>query len=119
MDQLSPLRPETRERERSGRDTLYRFTIAILGVAALAAALAGGYRLGHSEWPIPKWVPAEVAMLLRGKLATTAPTGAVIYYRDPDGKPAYSAEPRKTREGRDYAPVRASEDVSFEEKHSA
>ena len=54
-------------------------------------------------------------MLLRGKLATTAPTGAVIYYRDPDGKPAYSAEPRKTREGRDYAPVRAIEDVSFEE----
>jgi membrane fusion protein, copper/silver efflux system len=116
MDQLSPLRPETRERERSGPGALYRFTIAIFGVAALAAALAGGYRLGHSEWPIPTWVPAEVAMLLRGKPATTAPTGAVIYYRDPDGKPAYSAEPRKTREGRDYSPVRASEDVSFEEK---
>ena len=102
MDQLSPLMPETREPEtpeRSRPGTLYRLTMATLAVAALAAALAWGYRLGHSEWPIPKWVPAEVAMLLRGKLATTAPTGAVIYYRDPDGKPAYSAEPRKTSRG--------------------
>ena len=100
MDQLSPLRPETRDRPRAlpaGHSLPVRD--GMLAVAALAAALAGGYRLGHSEWPIPKWVPAEVAMLLRGKLATTAPTGAVIYYRDPDGKPAYSAEPRKTSRG--------------------
>jgi Cu(I)/Ag(I) efflux system membrane fusion protein len=38
----------------------------------------------------------------------------VIYYRDPDGKPVYSAEPRKTDDGRDYLPVHTSEDVSFE-----
>jgi Cu(I)/Ag(I) efflux system membrane fusion protein len=116
MDQLSPLIPESHERERSGPGALYRFTTVILGVAVLAAALAGGYRLGHSEWPLPEWVPAKVAMLLRGKIATPAPTGAVIYYRDPDGKPAYSAEPRKTPDGRDYVPVRASEDVSFDDK---
>src|SRR3954447_15503322 len=116
MDQLSPLIPETRERERSGPGALYRFTMAIVGVAALAAALAGGYRLGHSEWLLPEWVPADVAMLLRGKVATTVPAGAVVYYRDPDGKPAYSAEPLKTPDGRDYASVRASEEVSFDEK---
>src|ERR1700733_13452045 len=28
------------------------------------------------------------------------PGGAVIYYQDPDGKPAYSAEPRSTPDGR-------------------
>ncbi|TBD45518.1 efflux RND transporter periplasmic adaptor subunit [Rhizobium ruizarguesonis] len=41
------------------------------------------------------------------------PTGAVIYYRHPDGLPEYSAEPRKTPDGRDFVSVRESEDVSF------
>jgi Cu(I)/Ag(I) efflux system membrane fusion protein len=40
----------------------------------------------------------------------------VVYYRDPDGKPFYSAEPKKTEDGRDYVPVRASEDVSFDDQ---
>jgi Cu(I)/Ag(I) efflux system membrane fusion protein len=39
----------------------------------------------------------------------------VIYYQDPDGKPLYSAEPRRTEDGRAYRAVRASEDVSFNE----
>jgi membrane fusion protein, copper/silver efflux system len=28
-----------------------------------------------------------------------------LYYQDPDGKPAYAAEPAKTADGRDYKPV--------------
>src|ERR1700676_2039019 len=28
-----------------------------------------------------------------------------LYYQDPDGKPAYAAEPAKTADGRDYNPV--------------
>jgi Cu(I)/Ag(I) efflux system membrane fusion protein len=47
-----------------------------------------------------------------------APTGPVIYYRDPDGKPFYSLEPKQTADGRDYHPVRASEDVSFDDDPS-
>jgi Cu(I)/Ag(I) efflux system membrane fusion protein len=39
----------------------------------------------------------------------------VIYYRDPDGKPLYSAEPRRTEDGRAYRAVRASQDISFDE----
>ena len=45
-----------------------------------------------------------------------APSGPVIYYRDPDRKPFYSATPKKTADGRDYVAVLASEDVSFEPK---
>jgi Cu(I)/Ag(I) efflux system membrane fusion protein len=44
----------------------------------------------------------------------TAPTGAVIYYQDPDGKPQYSAQPAKTADGRPYRSVLASEDVNFD-----
>ncbi|WFU88709.1 efflux RND transporter periplasmic adaptor subunit [Rhizobium sp. CC1099] len=41
------------------------------------------------------------------------PTGAVIYYRHPDGLPEYSAKPRKTPDGREFVSVRESEDISF------
>jgi Cu(I)/Ag(I) efflux system membrane fusion protein len=41
------------------------------------------------------------------------PTGAVIYYRHPDGLPEYSAKPKKTSDGRDFVSVRESEDISF------
>jgi Cu(I)/Ag(I) efflux system membrane fusion protein len=45
-----------------------------------------------------------------------APSGRVVYYQDPDGKPFYSLEPKRTEDGRDYRPVHASEDVSFDDK---
>jgi len=53
-----------------------------------------------------------------GTLQTTAaaPSGPVIYYQDPDGKPSYSADPRNTPDGRPYRAVLASEDISFEPK---
>ena len=43
-----------------------------------------------------------------------APSGPVIYYQDPDGKPIYSAEPKSTPDGRPYRAVLASEDVNFD-----
>jgi Cu(I)/Ag(I) efflux system membrane fusion protein len=33
------------------------------------------------------------------------PDGTPLYYQDPDGKPAYTAKPAKTADGRDYKPV--------------
>jgi Cu(I)/Ag(I) efflux system membrane fusion protein len=38
----------------------------------------------------------------------------VIYYRDPDGKPFYSAEPKSTPDGRRWRPVHADEDIGFD-----
>ncbi|ABA06377.1 Secretion protein HlyD [Nitrobacter winogradskyi Nb-255] len=86
-----------------------------LALAAILAAGAGGYWAGVRNLPITglrEWLGVEATFAA----AEPAGTGAVIYYQDPDGKPAYSATPRKTADGRAFRAVRASEDVSFEEK---
>ena len=54
--------------------------------------------------------------------STTAPvpaSGPVIYYRDPKGRPFYSLTPRSTDDGQPFVPVRASEDVSFDQPPTA
>jgi membrane fusion protein, copper/silver efflux system len=85
-----------------------------LPLAAILAAGAGGYWAGHRDIALPmswfkrtNFVPAS---------AKPVPSGPVIYYRDPDGRPAYSAELKKTSDGRNFRPVLASEDISFEGK---
>jgi Cu(I)/Ag(I) efflux system membrane fusion protein len=46
--------------------------------------------------------------------ASAADTPAPIYYRDPDDKPLYSLTPKTTGDGRDYRPVPAGADISFD-----
>ncbi len=74
--------------------------VALIGAAGIAA---GSYRLGAGHWPI-----------LGAGLSTAVPTSAsaneaqvrrVLYWRDPDGKAAYSAGPIKTADGRSYSAV--------------
>jgi Cu(I)/Ag(I) efflux system membrane fusion protein len=77
-----------------------------LVLAALVLAALGGAGLWLWRAKAPDRAPA-------GPHAHA--TGPVIYYRDPDG-PRYSAAPRKNAAGKDYVAVRASEDVSFENK---
>lgn len=48
--------------------------------------------------------------------ASPVALGPVIYYRDPDGRPAYSATPKTSENGREFVPVYASEDISFDNK---
>ncbi|MGZ9722067.1 efflux RND transporter periplasmic adaptor subunit [Rhizobium miluonense] len=48
-----------------------------------------------------------------------APAGAIIYYRHPDGLPQFSSVPRDANDGRPFVSVRASEDVSFDDKENA
>ena len=50
----------------------------------------------------------------QGEAASRPVTGPIIYYRHPD-EPTYSAAPRRTEDERDFVPVRASEDVSFDD----
>jgi Cu(I)/Ag(I) efflux system membrane fusion protein len=78
---------------------------ATLVLAAAIAAGTAGYVLGGRGSP-----SATPPALAKGP----APSGPVIYYRDPDGKPRYSAEPRKTEDGRPFRAVLASEEVSFD-----
>jgi len=79
-----------------------RLALIVVPAAILAAGL-GGYWLWQRGTPA-----ADVSA------AATAPTGAIIYYQDPDGAPSYSAEPKQTADGRPWRAVRASEDVSFD-----
>jgi Cu(I)/Ag(I) efflux system membrane fusion protein len=80
-------------------------TIVIL--AALGAAGTGGYWAARHGLNMP--MPASTK-----PPASAAPTGPVIYYQDPDGKPIYSAEPKQTADGRPFRAKHASEDVSFD-----
>ena len=81
-----------------------------LTLAALLAAGAGGYVAGHRGFRIPAFIAPEPHQVAQGP----APDGPVIYYRDPDGKPSYSATATMTADGRAFRPVLASEDISFE-----
>ncbi len=88
-----------------------------LTLAAVLAAGGGGYLAGVRGIPVAglrDWFGAE-----RTLLAQPTGTGAVIYYQDPDGRLIYSATPRQTADGRSFRTVRASEDVSFEDKPPA
>lgn len=94
--------------------------IALTGLipAAVLAAGAGGYWAGVRGLPAPGLLELFNAVGIPAA-AEPAGTGAVIYYQDPDGRPVYSATARQTEDGRAFRPVRASEDVSFEDKPPA
>jgi membrane fusion protein, copper/silver efflux system len=80
--------------------------------AALAAALvgiAGGYRWRAGTW--------RVAHAAEPPASTTAQDTAagrkVLYWKDPDGKPEFSATPKKTGDGRAYLPVYDEEEPAL------
>lgn len=95
-----------------------------LTFAAVLAAGAGGYWAGQRAIvlpPIPwmqaiSWLENTASVSVH---ADPAASGPVIYYRDPDGRPSYSAEPRKRLDGRDFLAVHASEDIRFEDEPTA
>lgn len=91
----------------------------LLSAFSLAVGGGGGYLLGAGRVVVPdvaalRLLTAEAPAV--AEEARSPGTGSVIYYRHPDGDPAWSAGPAKTPDGRDYLPVRASEDVSFADK---
>ncbi|WP_413989762.1 efflux RND transporter periplasmic adaptor subunit [Labrys okinawensis] len=89
----------------------YRIASTILTFAAIGAAGAGGYYAGQDGL---RW-PGVTISTAQATQAPAAASGPIVYYRDPDGKPSYSAGPRKTAAGHDYLPVHADEDISFDE----
>ena len=105
----------------------------------LAALAAGGlgYWAGHGSIPVPalverarselkpalverarssfaQWMPDAFLGRQGPAPQVPAPTGPVVYYRDPDEKPVYSASPMVTADGRAFRAVHASEDVRFD-----
>ena len=107
-------------RQQTGRLPTTVLFLLLLIMIALAVSIAS-FRLGRGGYDLPAWLPSWAAQLLQGPGAApkAAPSGAIIYYRDPDGKPFYSAEPKQSDDGRPYTPVLASEDISFEEQTAA
>lgn len=85
----------------------------ILGLllAAFVAAGAGGFWAGQRGLALPFHSP--FVSMKAPEQATTAPTGPILYYRDPDG-PFYAAEPRNNAKGKAFQPILASEDISFD-----
>ncbi|AOO81584.1 efflux RND transporter periplasmic adaptor subunit [Bosea vaviloviae] len=95
-----------------------RIALTGLALAVIMAAGGAGYWAGHRGLPVPgpsEWLGREGTRVA----GEPAGTGVVIYYRDPDGKPLYSAEPRRTEDGRAYRAVRASQDIGFDEPATA
>lgn len=95
-----------------------------LTLVAILAAGAGGYWAGQRAIVLPPlpWlhaIPRPEGPVSVPAGPKPAPSGAVIYYRDPDGQPVYSAEPRKTAAGREFIAVHASEDISFDDTPKA
>ena len=84
-----------------------RIALIIFVLAAIAAAGTTGYWVGTQGFVLPKHQSATHT--------AAAPSGPVIYYQDPDGKPFYSAEPKQTSDGRPWRAVHASEDISFDD----
>jgi Cu(I)/Ag(I) efflux system membrane fusion protein len=84
------------------------WVLAIL--AAILAAGIGGYWLGHTGLGTSELVTGTGAV----QTNAPAPSGPVIYYRDPDHKPFYSLERKQTPDGRPYRAVLASEDINFD-----
>lgn len=95
---------------------------SFLTLAVLAAgAGAGGYWAGQhdlSSAAVVQLIETAIGRPLSAESMPTtagpAPSGPIIYYRHPDGDPAYSSTPKRTEDGRDFVVVLASEDVSFE-----
>lgn len=95
-----------------------RILLTALALTALTAAGAAGYFAGTRGLVLPGLDRLHHAFMARSPVAPkaepTAATGPIAYWRHPDGSPVYAPEPRKTQDGRDFLPVRASEEISFD-----
>ncbi|MFU0505291.1 efflux RND transporter periplasmic adaptor subunit [Pseudaminobacter sp. NGMCC 1.201702] len=99
------------------------FFLGVVLLAGFTGVGAGAYWAGRQgvELPMVEAFLLEVAPYAFAKgnpaaePAGPAPSGPIIYYRHPDGEPRYSAEPVRAEDGREFIPVRASADISFDD----
>lgn len=68
--------------------------LSVSAVALIALGIGGGYWLASSRSKAP---PAMASV--------QTPATKPLYYQDPDGKPDYSAIPKKTADGRNFKPI--------------
>ena len=87
---------------------------SLVMLAVIGGAVFAGFRLGRGDIALPGWMQAWTGAKASVAQPRPEPTGPVVYYRDPDGKSVYSAEPRKAANGSDFLAVRQSEEISFD-----
>jgi Cu(I)/Ag(I) efflux system membrane fusion protein len=82
---------------------------AVVLALGIAAGAGGGYWYARSPSAVPVSAPAN-------PVVAQAAERSIAYYRDPSGAPNWSATPKQDEQGRDYLPVYADEEVSFDPK---
>ena len=88
--------------------------IRVAATLSLVVLLGGGgYWAGTNDLGTQLGLRVVEPALAIPAASMTAPTGAIIYYRHPDGLPQFSAMPTNAEGGRPFVAVHASEDVSF------
>ena len=87
------------------RLTISRLVLPALLLAASLLAV-GGYRLRAGHWPGLPDHRAQVADVI----VAPKQSRAVLYWRDPDGKPDFSPTSKATPDGRVYLPVYEEEE---------
>ena len=113
MDQVTSHQSFDRiEPARAGRTVLIA-GLVFLPVVAIGGLLIGTY-LGRTPWPILSSFRISAPSHSAAGPNSSADTPVVLYYQNPDGKPVYSPQPRRTADGRSFRPVRVGEDVSFD-----
>lgn len=91
-------------------------TFGVVAGAAAWGGLAAGER-GITVSSLQDAAVMQVSMLLGRDVAAMPapePTGAVIYWRHPDGLPEWSGTEAVTADGRAFLPVRSNEDISLD-----
>ncbi|MDI3470419.1 MAG: Copper/silver efflux RND transporter, membrane fusion protein CusB [Pseudolabrys sp.] len=112
MDQATPTQDvDDREPPRSHRRAA---SVWLAGAFLIPSLAIGGFLIGvhFGRTSIPIWLQSGI---VQGPATEPSPAAdaLVLYYRDPDGKPVYSLQPKNTEDGRRFRPVYASEDVTF------
>ena len=90
-----------------------RSASVILTVSAILAAAVGGLVVGRSNGQVSGWISAVLPAAAKQDAVNSEAAGPIIYYRDPDGQPAYSPVLKKTSAGKAFLSVHSNEDVNF------
>lgn len=87
-----------------------KLAFVLAGLLTILVPTAVGYRLGTGNWPfLPSSMNDGGATMAQSDVMPKE-NRRVLYWRDPDGKPAYAANPTKTADGRDYVAVMENEE---------
>jgi membrane fusion protein, copper/silver efflux system len=88
-----------------------KLVFVLAGLLIVLVPTAVGYRIGKGHWPNSSSLQiSEGASQVEPAATMPQAKRRVLYWKDPDGKPAYAANPAKTADGRDYVPVHEDEE---------